>query len=280
VWLCKEEKKGRLIMKKIIFAMAVLAMTVPAYATVTITCAETDGNCVMVSFVNDDAEMNVRAFALDIQLDTADACVCDVNCVNADYTIYPGSIVIDEDGVVTDDGTCLCDDSYPQTLPGLDSNGVTIEMGSLYEMGVDPEPAQSGDLVEICLCGCGPVNVSISENAIRGGVVMEDPDVSPTVVITGCSLDLGICVEPTCWDNINQCGGQDDGDGTCDGSVLFDDLAQLKASFFKNKGDVGYNCCADYDQSEQVNFADLAILKANFFNSGYTPATGIQDCPP
>jgi hypothetical protein len=218
---------------------------------------------------------------LDIQLDTADACVCDVVCPNDNgYTIYPGSIVIDEDGVVTDDGTCLCDDSYPQTLPGLDSNGVTIEMGSLYAEGEDP-PAQSGTLAEICICGCDPVNVSISENAIRGGVVMEDPEATPTVVLNGCSVNtLPVCVEPTCWDNVGQCGGQGLGDGTCNGSIDFADLAQLKGSFFKNKGDVGYNCCADYDQSESVNFADLAILKANFFTSGYTPATGLQDCPP
>jgi hypothetical protein len=86
-------------------------------------------------------------------------------------------------------------------------------------------------------------------------------------------------IPTSCWD-ATECGGQPSGDGTCDGNVNFLDLGQLKVSFFKNKGDPGYNCCADYNQDESVNFLDLGILKVNFFTGGYAPSTGNQNCPP
>jgi hypothetical protein len=84
----------------------------------------------------------------------------------------------------------------------------------------------------------------------------------------------------TCWDAVNQCGGQPLGDATCDGSINFADLFALKLSVFKNAGQVGYNCCADFDHDGSVNFADLFILKVNVFTAGHTPATGVQACPP
>jgi hypothetical protein len=83
----------------------------------------------------------------------------------------------------------------------------------------------------------------------------------------------------TCWDPA-ECGGQPNGDGTCDGDVNFLDLGQLKQAIFTAKGDPRYNCCADYDHDERVDFRDLGILKQYIFTSGYTPATGNQNCPP
>jgi hypothetical protein len=62
--------------------------------------------------------------------------------------------------------------------------------------------------------------------------------------------------------------------------VGFADLSALKVSFFKVKGEAEYNCCADFNRDEVVNFADLGIMKVNFFSSGHSPATGEQSCPP
>jgi hypothetical protein len=170
-------------------------------------------------------------------------------------------------------------------------------MGSLYltpeatlDLPAGEVPAPSGDLVIVTLGGCdagasdpnaGGVNVSVSENVIRGGVVMEDGSAaavtSPGGTVTPALPD---CRVPNCWDAVYECGGQPLGDSDCDGSVNFIDLGRLKASFFTVDGDPAYDCCSDYNQDYAVNFLDLGILKANFFSSGHTPATGNQDCPP
>jgi hypothetical protein len=272
-------------MKKIIFAVAALLIAAPAMAAVDIDVTDGPGpNDITISFDASGEANLVRAFALDIVWDDPCMTIVAVDCVSAGYYVYPGSISIDASGTVTDWGTCQCSTSYPGTL-GDEPNELTIEMGSLY-VGEANAPDPNGDLVIITLGGCDSgdpnANVSITENAIRGGVVMENPDEVVTVNSPGgpISPDLAPCIEPTCWDNINECGGQSLGDSDCDGSVNFIDLGRLKVSFFTNKGDPAYDCCSDYNQDDSVNFLDLGILKVNFFSSGHTPATGNQDCPP
>lgn len=207
-------------MKKIIFVVAVLLMASPALATVTITVTPGGDPCtVVIAFTSDEAN-NVRAFALDIMLDDPCAVIKDVNCVNAGYNIYPGAkgIKIDDSGVVTDYGSCEGDPSQGPaggTLGGLDTNGVTIEMGSLYEVGVESPPAQSGDLVILTLDGCdssGDANivVSVAENTIRGGVVMEDPDEVVTVDTSDTAdVPMGTCDICSCYGDIAGSMGPD-----------------------------------------------------------------------
>jgi hypothetical protein len=267
-------------MKKTMFALAVLMLTAPALASVDITCSAGPGpNDLTISFNNSEGDL-VRAIALDVTLDTGEATICDVNCVNGDYIIYPGSISIDEDtGEVLDYGTCACDSSYAGTLGGIDTNGVTIEMGSLYAEG-EPAPAQSGDLVILTLCGCvtgGTANVSIAENVIRGGVVMEDPALSPAVNLSGCSVSLPNCYVPTCWE-AQDCPGQPLGDATCDGSVNIMDVLKVKTSWLQTYPAAGYNCCADFDHNCSVNIMDILKVKANWLATGLG-GTGCQDCP-
>jgi hypothetical protein len=136
-------------------------MASPALAAVTITCEQPDPNIpeIIISFDN-DGDPCVRAFALDITV--SDGNITDVNCTNSEYYIYPGSISIDSGGSVSDWGSCLCSaGDHPDTLGGLDTNGVTVEMGSLYEG--DAAPSQSGELLRITIdTTC---TVSIDENA-------------------------------------------------------------------------------------------------------------------
>jgi len=94
-----------------------------------------------------------------------------------------------------------------------------------------------------------------------------------------CVLIGSVSVAFGDWDP-GECAGQPSGDATCDGSVNFADLLALKLSFFKCKGQPGYNCCADFNHDGCVNFADLLIEKLNFFTVGYVPSTGEQSCPP
>jgi hypothetical protein len=174
-------------MKKIILALAVLLLAAPAMAVVTITVdAGTDPNTAVIGFTSDEAEL-VRAIALDVQLSDANISIAEVNCVSDGYIIYPGSIDIDASGNVTDYGTCA------GVLSGPD---MTSEQGSLY-VGAANAPAP-GALFIITLAGCregddANVVVSVSENVLRGGVVMEDAgapsggvDVSDTALVETC----------------------------------------------------------------------------------------------
>ena len=121
-------------MKKIIFVLVALLIASPAMANVNLSISEIsndgDGNSVVKISYTATAGEKIRAIALDVTLEGT-ATITDVNCVNGDFTIYPGSINIAGDGTVSDDGSCLCDDSYAGTLGGLGTTGATLEMGSL-----------------------------------------------------------------------------------------------------------------------------------------------------
>jgi hypothetical protein len=174
-------------MKKIAFALVVLLLAGSAWADVTITCTVTGPNEVTVSYSEDEPN-RVRAIALDLTVTGGDPdpCVIDINCVSGHYDIHPGSINIDAGGSVVDWGTCLATHDTG-TCDGLDSNCVTTEQGSLY-VGEGNAPPASGDLFIIQICGCGSVNVNTTENELRGGVVMEDPDEVVTVVHVGTTI--------------------------------------------------------------------------------------------
>ncbi|MHC4676820.1 MAG: hypothetical protein ACYTBZ_30415, partial [Planctomycetota bacterium] len=156
--------------------------------------------------------------------------------LSADYYFYPGTIQIDAFGNVIDYGTALAEysDLPSDTLPGLDSNGITIEMASLYSPvgpGSPNAPATSGDLVSIFVSK--GTCLTISGNMARAGstgVVMEDPnevvDVnfpSSVEVVIDCCIsecmktsapeydDWEAWDKPDCWCYARQCRG--DGDG-------------------------------------------------------------------
>jgi hypothetical protein len=263
-------------MRRIVLATVVLVLAGPVWATVDISCEQVgDTNEIVVSFVNSEPN-RVRAFALDITLSSG--VFEDVNCVNTDYWVYPGSISFDPATQEFEPGLCLCDAGYPGTHGGLDTNAVGIEMASLY-VGEANAPAQAAELVRLRIDGAGSIEMSISENVIRHGVVMENPYEVVTVNTTGCTIEIDPTIG-TCWDTVNECAGQPEGDANCDGCKDFLDLGMVKVSIFKVKGDPGYNCCADFNHDNAVNFMDLGVLKINFLQCWWSPATGNQNCPP
>ena len=210
--------------KSIIFVLAMCLFAAPAMAAVDITCSDDGSGVVTVSWDAIGEPNLVRAFALDITVDSG-AVITAVNDVNVDYGIYPGSIVI-VDGNVADYGLPVADvNDGPAgaTLPGLDSNGVTVEMGSLY-VGAVNAPDASGDLFTFTVDG--DCNVTIVENAVRGGVVLEDVlaavDINAPVYevaiecYTGPDYAEWVAVgRPDSWCNVRQCHG--DADGSQDG---------------------------------------------------------------
>jgi hypothetical protein len=262
------------MMKKIAVVLLALLMTAPVMADVVISVAAGPGpNDVTISYDASGEGEAPRAFALEIDLTDPETTIEEVNCVNADYHVYIGSISISGEGEVTGEGSCDC---------GGDSNSVCIEMGSIEP---DPAPALTGDLVILTLGGCTPdtgeATVAVAEKVISGGVVMEDPEQEVTVDSPGgaVAVALGNCRIPNCQDPI-ECAGHASGDATCDGSVNLGDLLALKAVFGEVAPWTDPECCSDFDNNGAVNLGDLLILKPNFGALGLVPATGIQVCLP
>lgn len=231
-------------MKKIIFVLTTLMLAAPVMAGVGICYNQAGGKVALKYDASAEAEL-VRAFALDITVEGAT--ITGVEGANPSYGIYPGSIVIDEDtGQVTNDGTPVADaGEYDGTLDGLGTGGVTIEMGSLYADGETP-PAKTGDIITLVLSGAAS-SVTIAENVIRGGVVMEDP-----AVASNCTF--GVCPGDGCP------GDLDDND-----QVDLDDL-QAVAQILLDVGSPFIapvppaNAAADLDSNGQVDLDDLQAV--------------------
>ena len=277
----EKTKKGRLIMKKMILLLAVMLMTAPAMAAVTITVTDDGDGWAVISYDATTETDFVRAFALDITASN-DVNIVAYDSADANYWVYPGTIDINDAGGVNDVGTPIAPNGSPGALGGLGTNGITIEMGALFEAGVDDPPAAEGVLLRIQLdpaATADAADVCVVGNAMRGNIVMKDAS-SQAIDPAACQVVVvGGGTPPTCWD-ITECAGQPSGDSTCDGSINFGDLFALKAAFGSTKaGGPPYNCCADFNQDESINFGDLFILKAGFGGSGYSPATLNQSCP-
>jgi len=178
-------------MRKIVLILAVLTVTSSAWASVDISCDVFAGARKVTVYYDSSELNNVRAYAFDITLTPADVNIVDVTYVDPNYYIHPGSFELDEFGNVM--GSVVCDPMYPDTLPGLGSNAMTIEMASLY-VGEANAPGKSGVLIEFTVDGdCA---IEIAPNLTRtganaNGVVMENPDEQPVVNISSCRLCKG-----------------------------------------------------------------------------------------
>ncbi|MHC4456648.1 MAG: hypothetical protein ACYS0I_06065 [Planctomycetota bacterium] len=261
-------------MKRIIFTLAVLILASPALAAVDIWCANSPSDDPNVLTVYYDATGEdpclVRAFAIDIVADN-DVNILDVCDLSTDYWVHPGSIVI-VDGEVTNEGSLVCEpDVGPPGQTGTpDTNWITIEMASLYA-ATDPchptAPPNQGELLKFTVNGncC----ITLSENTVRGGVVMEDPDASPTVNLTGVCVVVD-CWYPECWDWPGQCLCDIVGP---DGDVDTDDFLAIKRCFGSVKGSPDYNPCADCDRDGDCDTDDFLVFKPNFGATGQTGCT-------
>lgn len=284
-------------MKKILFLLVALLFAAPAWADVVITSA-VDGDCGAIIAFDATSEPNlVRAFALDIAVDN-DANIIGVDLLSGDYVIHPGTIVIDTSGNVTDVGTPVApqSDLPSDTLGGIGTGGVTIEMASLYAP-VGPSspnaPGQSGQLVRILIeAPNGSCNLTVTANVSRAGstgVVMESPDEAVTVNLPAslpvdcapdeCLKDTDVGYDawkntwgsPDCWCFKKQCKGDINGSSFLGKPVSLADLNTFKLVF--NQGDevvaatTGGICC-DLNHAaflgKRVTLADLNTFKLYF----------------
>ncbi|MDD5457797.1 MAG: hypothetical protein PHF37_00160 [Phycisphaerae bacterium] len=157
------------MMKKLSLILAVLLL-VPAMATVTLTIVDEGSGVARIDYT---ADANVSAFALDVSVSAGT--ITAVSDYKTDgesvtgskgYGIYPGSITIVGDAM-TDSGT-----PHVGGDPCLPASSVILEMGALYGPGDANRPDLSGTLCKLTVsANC---TMSITENALRGGIVYAD----------------------------------------------------------------------------------------------------------
>lgn len=252
-------------MKKLVLVLAVLLVSLPAMAAVTITadCPQSSSGVYTVTYATTG---NLpRAFALDIQVSAGTITAVDTS-MNTSYDIYPGSIVI-VNGEVTDAGSAVCDASYPDTLGGIGTAGITIEMGSLYAAG-DDAPATSGTLFTFTVSNSA-ATVTVSENGIRGGLVMENPEenVTPAFVVNQCPVG-----PPPCPMDLDDDGWITSGDL----AVIVAYLTPYQAEGYEVEGTPA-TLYMDLDDDGWITSGDLAVIVA--FLTPYQAEGYEVECP-
>jgi hypothetical protein len=250
-------------MKKILFVLAILLIANPTWAGLTIEAEQVgDTNTVRLTYDMDDTDPNLpRAFALEISLSQEnDANIGAVTTVHPEFHVYPGSIVI-TGGVVTNQGA-------PDTE--RDANSIVVEMGSLYA-AEDPchtsPPAENGVLLEFMVQNNQDCHVNLAQNAIRGGVVMEDTGqvFSPSYVTL---IECDVVFPPEGC----ECFGDITGDGNVSGLDLSMILSYLHPAYspgYTAPANPPYDC-ADINQDGNVSGLDLSAI-LSYLHPAYSP---------
>jgi hypothetical protein len=315
-------------MKKIIFlVLLATVMVVPAWAYVNIGSQVVqiyqngewiDTDTIVIDYNAVGEPNHVRALALDIQLKDVNGNspkILSYSDASGDYWVYPGTIDINEAGEVNDIGTPIADicDLPSDTLPGLDSNGVTIEMGSLY-VGETNAPADYNVLIKLVVDD--DCNVVVTENVSRGGVVSEgaaskaDPCLPSEKSVRIAPKDPAVAADwrslgkPKCWlrfKNPRQCHGDIDGRGqgkanniwvyTWDSEVFRASYGLTEAqlglpnnpsTIVTSGGDTVKLICADLAHDGQGKAGDIRVYTNDSptFRNYYSLTTTPADCDP
>jgi hypothetical protein len=286
-------------MRKISLILVILVLTAPAWADVNITIEESGDPCsynINYEVTGADLTTGVRAFALDIYV-VGGPNIVEVNDFHAGesdvatargYGIFPSNFASDIDpedpdwdaGGYTPLGN---DEDYPDdTLDGLDTNGITVEMGALY-VGETNEPLASGTLLEITLSEECDDRIMVTLNQIRGAIVLEDnssPSADNLPYTYTCAVDCLIggnagpneyadwvyFGKPSCWCYRKQCRGDSNGALTGPWPVAIPDLSAFKLAYNKIEALLPPGgICSDYDHKTtgpwRVAIPDLTIFK-------------------
>jgi hypothetical protein len=301
-------------MKKLLTLFAVIALTAPVFAAegdpnVVISCTDLTGGLVQVrydiQYVDGlDPAARVRGFAFDITADNG----CLITAISeydaegagvpADstqipllYSVYMGSIGFAVDpNFVSDFGDPIAPsgppNNYPDTLGGLGTTGITVEMGSLYTG--DNAPPAGGNLFKIKLTDPGQIGscvLTIAGNSTRGESVFETG--SPgNILSSGCTINFVTdCIDstsnqalydeweavgkPDCWCYEFNCRGDADGIQVGVNWVNSADVTILRNALFVSPLPPGPGICADFDRIvvgvNRVNSADVTVIRQHLF---------------
>ena len=272
-------------MKRLLCLLAVVALTAPTFADVTIVVTSNPGLKGVVTYTNDETE-RVRAMALDISVDEG-AVITGISGYKTDgysssddqgYGIYMTSIDLStpESPVWGAPDADPADNDYSVgKVPGSD---ITVELGSLYDPDVqaDAPVLVGGELFTITVdkACC----VSIALNTDIGGIVLEgDP---PTQANLGGGSGGCISGVPPCWNYLSQCHGDTDGDGDVD-TV---DWPTFRDGFACKYPEQCYidHVCGDLDHDGDIDTVDWPDFRDNFAEKDMCPNDGrnLCDCTP
>ena len=201
-------------MKKYLGLLNVCLLVASARSAVNIVVQDSNGTAA-VKYECTAGEV-VRAFALDVSVDKgmilgiSDFFRGESKAGARGYGIFPAAF---RDHITVSSGTnanwdateytplAVAADSPTNTLPGLNSTGVTLEFGGLWDANTTAAfPAASGTLCTLQLSEAA--QVSVAANVIRGGVVSATPEVSITPVFVGAFVDPSVIIT-----GIRQAGG-------------------------------------------------------------------------
>ena len=188
---------GTKLLKGLVWVLLFFLLIAPAPATVRVLVQESN-SVAWVKYECTAGEV-VRAFALDVTVDKgriisiSDFLRGPSTAAKPGYGVFPASF---RDHITVGPGTnvnwnvdgytplAVVADNPGSTLPGLNSAGVTLEFGGLWdpaEPGAVPGPA--GTLCSLRISE--RATVSVAANQLRGGVVATNPAVILTPVFTG-----------------------------------------------------------------------------------------------
>jgi len=286
-------------MKKMIFLLALLIVASPALSKVVVSVGDLDDSWVfeedpnfsraLIEITYDaNGEGNIRAFGLDIEVTGPNAGFPDMwRFPEGDnpYRITPGNISI-VDGEIDELGPPFIEEG-----PGITENGVTVEMGSLYEGDEAPEPA--GTLLRAIVQGDegSTIHICISENALRGGIVMEDPELNPGLhsecvdIVLPAAYSGCFPLDDPAWDTWDAVGRPDSwcydcfrcGDATGDCQITAADAVILVNAWPPQ----AYDANADFNMSGTVTAADAVVLVNHWPPQESCPsAEGCSPCTP
>ena len=178
-----EERKAN-TMKKMALVLSVCLFAGMASATVEISVQNVDGMA-EIHYTATEGE-SISAFALDVTVDTGTITGIsgfirgESTAQNPGYGIFPASfaaaITVDPDSGEVNDWniagyTPLANPDDPGALGGLNTPGVTLEMGALYADSADA-PGPEGLLCKLSISEAATVSVALNE--VRGGIVLTD----------------------------------------------------------------------------------------------------------
>lgn len=299
-------------MKKLILVLALVLVASPAFAVVSLTLVKQGATDVYtLGYTGADTANLPRAFALNVAV-TGSATITAVTpamtgestATVRGYGIFPGTIAIDANGLVTSYGSPVAPAGDPlgATLPAA---SIVLELGSLYVGDANkPSITGSGTLCDLTVncsgASAGKITVS-EEDLYRGGVVLKDgtsatvaPKDANTCVVLDCVKDTAPFYtawvgggaqpwsKPSCWCYPRNCRG--DVDGLKQLTVFWvysADLALLRTAYAKTVAQLtGTRICADVNRDIQLTVFrvytnDLALLRSYYAKTeGLVPNCG------
>jgi hypothetical protein len=293
--------------------LLLLSLCTPTVAA-TVSMVDNADGTLTVTISTEAGEANIVGLALDIDVDSG-AAVMGVSIDTPCFNIFPDAAFDLGGSYSYGEGIPVC---FPN-VPGqaiLPAANFTLCAGCLN--GAATPGADGAAAVQFTLTLDTPATVCVSENAIRGGIVLTDgtgEDITNGTEGVVCNIGgPGECIDsgaasyadwislgsPDCWCYERQCNG--DVDGLSVGSKLkgfahveTNDLNVLLASWNVKEPTKGPGIlsipqgeCADFDHTAvgsklkgfaRVETNDLNLLLANWQVKEPTKGPGVPSCP-